>query len=68
MRSRAVPFVVGAVLVSVLVVAGTAAVIVTPARSASQEKVAFGVTHVFIRNGGYSDSWRWTIRTTLSLA
>lgn len=56
MRSRAASFVVGAVLVSVLVLAGTAAVIAAPERSASQEKVAFGVTHVFIRNGEYSPS------------
>jgi plastocyanin len=56
MRSRAASFVVGAVLVSVLVVAGTAAVIAAPERSASQEKVASGVTHVFIRNGEYSPS------------
>lgn len=56
MHSRAASFVVGAVLVSVLVVAGTAAVIAAPERSAAQEKVAFGVTQVFIRNGEYSPS------------
>jgi len=56
MHSRAASFVVGAVLVSILVLAGTAAVIAAPEKSASQEKVAFGVTHVFIRNGEYSPS------------
>jgi len=56
MRSRAAWFVVGAVLVSILAVAGTAAVIAAPERSASHEKVAFGVTHVYIRNGEYSPS------------
>jgi len=56
MRSRAALFVIDAVLVSVLVVAGTAAVIVAPQRSASQEKVAYSVTHIFIRNGAYSPS------------
>ena len=66
MRNRTVWFVVGAVLVSILVLAGTAGVIAakqgafgasgTPQRSVSQETAAFGVTHVFIRNGAYSPS------------
>src|SRR6266849_6860799 len=63
MRNRAVWFVVGAVLVSVLVLAGTAGVIAakvgasgTPQRSVSQETAALGVTHVFIRDGAFSPS------------
>ena len=57
MRSRATSFVVGAVLVSVLVVAGIAAMMVAPQRPAAQEKVVVGVTHIFMRNGAYSPSF-----------
>src|SRR5712692_702670 len=66
MRNKAVWFVVGAILVSILVLAGTGGVIAaregafgasgTPERSVSQETVVFGVTHIFIRNGAYSPS------------
>jgi plastocyanin len=66
MRNRAVWFVVVAVLVSILVLAGTGVVIAakegafgasgTLERSVSQETVVFGVTHVFIRNEAFSPS------------
>ena len=66
MRNSVICFVVGAVLVSILILVGTGGVIAaragafgahgSPQISASQETAIFGVTHVFIRDGAYSPS------------
>lgn len=65
MRNRAVWVLVGAVLVSVLALVGTGVAIAAMngafgasgmVRPVSQETTAFGVTHVFIRDGAYSPS------------
>jgi plastocyanin len=66
MRNRVIWFVVGAVLVSILILVGTVGVIAaragafdargSPQILASQETAIFGVTHVFIRDGAFSPS------------
>ena len=66
MRNRAVWFLVGAVLVSVLALVSIGAEVAamngafgasgTVERPVSQETTAFAVTHVFIRQGVYSPS------------
>ena len=66
MRNSVIWFVVGAVLVSLLILVGTVGVIAaragafgahgSPQIAASQETAIFGVTHVFIRDGAYSPS------------
>jgi plastocyanin len=66
MRNRVIWFVVGAVLVSIVVLVGTVGVIAaragafgargSPQSSVSQEKAIFGVTHVFIRDEAFTPS------------
>jgi plastocyanin len=66
MRNRVIWFVVGAVLVSIVVLVGTVGVIAaragafgargSPQSSVSQEKAIFGVTHVFIGDGVFTPS------------
>ena len=66
MRNRVIWFVVGAVLVSILVLVGTAGVIAaragafgargSPQSTVSQETAIFGATHVLIHDGAFSPS------------